>query len=539
MKGCDTLDYIAIVIEKERIVFSNKSEYLKNENIVKIFTHKERYLKNNIKLVSSNINNYINELDLNINEIMINNFEIIAISLKIIKKLEIDKSIIIKDNEILNSNICNQILNMDNVKMIECYDVEEEMLDKLEEKNIEVHLKTEILNISNFVFDNKLNLYEDIYYREKVFFRKNITNKDITGFNKFCEINEHLKQIDILCEFNIDDIKKIIDILIKNNLTSVDINIYPEIIGTEKINEIVSELKKINNKTKKKKGIKITSKYSDYYKGRNYLKQVNFYNLKIATLIIIFVVLAELSYMGYYLYVSYKTDNEIKNLKPNNNVVITEENKINEDNSNDIEEPEVIEQTEEPKKIEPLVQDFSKLKEINPDTVAWLKVNNTIIDYPVVKAKDNEYYLNKNFYKNKSLAGWIFMDYRNDVDELDKNTIIYGHSGLKKAIMFAGLKEALNERWYKNPENQIITLNTINENTKWQIFSIYVTEPTFNYIDTFFINDDDFSKFIYKIKDRSIYDFGIDISLDDKILTLTTCYEQGTKRLAIHAKMIK
>lgn len=531
------MEYIAIIIEKRRIVFTYKSKYLHNQNIVKIFLYQEKYLNKNIDATLSTISRYIEQKELDIKDVLISNYDLMDISIKIISGIPNLEKIIVKDNIILNSDICTKILKIDHIKSLECYDLEENMLDKLESKGIAVYLRTEILNISNFVFDNKLNLYDDIYYRESVSFSKDITNKDITGFSKFCEINEYLKEIDIYSNFTVDDLTKIVNILIENNLTNVDINIYPEIIGIDKINEIVLEIKKLNKKVKKQKGIKISSKYTESYKKRNYLKQVNFYNLKIVAGIIVIIVLAELSYMGYYIVKIYMVDDEIQNLKPDNEVVITEENQVieNDVNDNTEEKPDEV-----PKQgtINPIVKDFTKLKEINSDTVGWLKVNNTVIDYPVVQASDNDYYLNKNFYKNTSAAGWIFMDYRNNIDNLNKNTIIYGHSGLKKAIMFAGLKKVLEESWYTNKSNQTITLDTVKENTKWQIFSIYVTEPTFNYIDTYFINDDDYSKFIYKIKDRSVYDFGVNMTLEDKILTLTTCYEQGTKRLVVHAKLL-
>ena len=537
------MEYIAIIIEKERIVFSYKSKYLHNENILKVLLYEESYIKNNVAITAITINKFIEQKELDIKESMINNFELLALSLGIIDNIKSIEKIIVKENKILNFDICNQILKMENIKALECYDLAENMLDRLEEKGIETHLRTELLNISNFVFDNKLNLYDDIYYREKVFFDKDITNKDITGFAKFCEINEYLKQIDIYANFTLEDLKKIIDILIENNLTNVDINIYPEIIGIEKINNIITELKKINKVTKRKKGIKISSKYTDFYKEKNYLKQVNFYNFKIAIGMIVIIVLAELSYMGYYIFKADKINDEIKNLKPDNKVVITEENKVIESIQEDLPNEIITEPLEKPEEntnnSEPLVKDFTKLQEINSDTVGWLTVNNTVIDYPVVKAKNNDYYLNKDFYKNTSTAGWIFMDYRNDIDVLDRNTIIYGHSGLKKTIMFAGLNEVLKESWYTNKDNQIITLDTPNASTKWQIFSIYVTEPTFNYISTYFVNDDEYSNFIYKIKELSVYDFGVDMNLEDKILTLTTCYEQGTKRLVVHAKLLK
>ena len=78
---------------------------------------------------------------------------------------------------------------------------------------------------------------------------------------------------------------------------------------------------------------------------------------------------------------------------------------------------------------------FQELKNRNSDTIAWLKINGTNIEYVVVKGKDNDYYLNHNFEKQNNSAGWIFADYRNKFDFTDYNTVIYGHN-MKNDSMF-------------------------------------------------------------------------------------------------------
>ena len=84
-------------------------------------------------------------------------------------------------------------------------------------------------------------------------------------------------------------------------------------------------------------------------------------------------------------------------------------------------------------------QVFNELMKKNDDTVGYLMVNNTKINYPVVQASTNSYYLNRDFNKRKNSMGWIFMDYRNNPTNLDKNTIIYGHN-IKQGIMFGTFK---------------------------------------------------------------------------------------------------
>ena len=141
---------------------------------------------------------------------------------------------------------------------------------------------------------------------------------------------------------------------------------------------------------------------------------------------------------------------------------------------------------------------FEKLKQENSDTVAWLKVENTNIEIPVVQAKDNSYYLTHNFNKKYNVAGWVFADYKNKFDETDKNIVVYGHN-MRDDSMFGSLKNVIKEEWYDNKDNQYITFITENEYQTYQIFSIYQTEKEDYYIQTEF-SDDEFSKFISDFK---------------------------------------
>ena len=93
--------------------------------------------------------------------------------------------------------------------------------------------------------------------------------------------------------------------------------------------------------------------------------------------------------------------------------------------------------------------DFEKLKEINNQIVAYLKVNGTKIEYAVVQAKDNNYYLRRNLDKKYNVGGSIFMDYKNKLDGTDKNIVIYGHN-IKDGSMFGTLENILEEEWYNN-----------------------------------------------------------------------------------------
>ena len=179
--------------------------------------------------------------------------------------------------------------------------------------------------------------------------------------------------------------------------------------------------------------------------------------------------------------------------------------------------------------------DFGKLKEQNSDSVAWLKVPNTSIDFPVVKAQDNSYYLTRNFEKQQNAAGWAFADYRNKFDGSDKNIIIYGHNR-RDGTMFGTLQNILKEDWYNNEENTKITLDTESGENTYQVFSIYKTEVEDYYIKTNFKDDAEYEEFINKLKSRSIKNFNVELTKDDQILTLSTCANNNKYRIVLHAK---
>ena len=107
--------------------------------------------------------------------------------------------------------------------------------------------------------------------------------------------------------------------------------------------------------------------------------------------------------------------------------------------------------------------------------------------------------------------------------------------------MFGSLVWCLKESWYKNEENMYIKLSTPDSNTVWKIFSIYTIKPEVYYLKTYFNDEEEHSEFLNKIKNRSIYNFNLEeeLTTDNKILTLSTCSDDGKKRIVIHAVMIK
>ena len=142
-------------------------------------------------------------------------------------------------------------------------------------------------------------------------------------------------------------------------------------------------------------------------------------------------------FIGYFSFKIYHTLSDNKKIKE-------EINKIKEEV---IIEPDVPEENDDDNDDETteykLPMDFSKLKSINSDTVAWIKVDNTNIDYPIVKTTNNIYYLNHSFYKTSNINGWIFENSDNSSNFTDENTIIFGHN-TNGYTMFSEIKNIYN-----------------------------------------------------------------------------------------------
>lgn len=181
--------------------------------------------------------------------------------------------------------------------------------------------------------------------------------------------------------------------------------------------------------------------------------------------------------------------------------------------------------------------DFNELKQINKDVKGWIQVNGTNINYPYVQASDNDFYLNHSFDKSSNGAGWIFMDYRNNPQEFDKNTIIYGH-GRSNTSMFGTLKNILKSSWFKDSNNYVIKLATEQENSLWEVFSVYKIPTTSDYLQIKFSSDEEFQNFANKLIERSAYNFNTPVNSTDKIITLSTCWNDEEK-VVMHAKLIK
>ncbi len=315
-------------------------------------------------------------------------------------------------------------------------------------------------------------------------------------------------------EYNYNAVLRAVQTLDAYNRYDVAVYIY------ENNGDVVRDFKRLKEIKKRYKKIKIKIIYSSDYIKENRKKQIVMNLLFILMIIIIIFVIFYLASFWFSQKSTEKLSKKIIKYKPKIEIKL-----------DNVDSTKKVETTPYNKKYSKM---FNELKQINSETVGWLTVNGTNIDYPVVQHSDNDYYLSHDFENNSNRYGWVFMDYRNNAATLGKNTIIYGHDSAK--VMFARLYRTLNKSWYTNKTNQVITFNTINEASNWQIFSIYTIDTTSDYLKTTF-TEQEFLDFVNVLKSRSIYDFKVDVGANDKILTLSTCYG-NTQRLVVHAKKL-
>jgi len=166
------------------------------------------------------------------------------------------------------------------------------------------------------------------------------------------------------------------------------------------------------------------------------------------------------------------------------------------------------------------------------DYTGWIKIDNSKIDYPVVKGKDNEFYLDHNYKKEKSDAGAIFMDRRNLGNQYDQHTIIYGHN-MKNGSMFKDLNKYLDESFFKT--NALISYEDLYNDYNYKVISAYYISANDHTI-AFDLNEET----INSLLDRSLHSSDYEYSSDDRFLTLATCnYILSNGRMIVHGVLVE
>lgn len=194
----------------------------------------------------------------------------------------------------------------------------------------------------------------------------------------------------------------------------------------------------------------------------------------------------------------------------------------------------------------PVLEEYAALYEQNSDMVGWLKIEGTVIDYPVMQSSEDEaddYYLSHAFDKSEDKNGTLFVDARNNILKRDDNLIIYGHN-MKSGMMFGTLQSYLDEEF--RAQHPTIQFDTIYEKGTYQVIGVclakveYQDETVFRYYN--FLNAEsevEFEDYMERIRQMEVSGANINASYGDELLTLSTCnYYTEDGRMFIIAKKI-
>lgn len=512
---------ILISVYNDSIIFSYKETSTETIHLTKtnIFNDSElifttRYIEENEKLISL----FIKEIcqDKKLYRATFETDELALFLMNVLRKNSYITAICIRENTPLSYELYEKIMENKNITYIEAESIPRYMIEMLDKKGIHSEARTEVFYPSYFMQSNNLTNFSKIFYQMNLRIGQTLNEEDKDDFLAFCNINKYLKTIH-LDIYNKRDLETILEILTETRLRNIRILIYENI----KDYKTIDYLKKLNKKIKKHK-LRIELVYSKDYLKNNLFTQIIMNTLKICGVILTILVISIISYIAISNYIALQEVNNIQ--------------EVLKETIRDSEGNEVVLPTEDNTRA--IKNNYiASLLTINPDIMGWLKINDTNIDYPVVQGSDNDYYLKHNLYNEEDKNGWIFMDYRNSKEDLDTNTIIFGHNMYYSGVMFGTLANAYKKNWYTNPDNLTLTFDTIYESNTYQIFSIYKIPKTTDYLKTYFADEDEFTDFVDLIKGRSIEDFNVEVTPGDKILTLSTC-SNYSERLVVHAKLI-
>ncbi|ARD48349.1 class B sortase [Sporosarcina sp. P33] len=182
---------------------------------------------------------------------------------------------------------------------------------------------------------------------------------------------------------------------------------------------------------------------------------------------------------------------------------------------------------------------FEELHTVNSDIVGWISVEGTKLHNPILQAEDNDFYLNRNFTRENSRAGSVFMDYRNDITDMSRNTVLYGHA-MKNDTMFGSLKKFGNQDYAD--EHPVIYVDTLYDGYDIEVFAAYETTIDFYYIETDFQTEEEFTNYLDEVESRSLIEMPVEVGSDDRIVTLSTCnnsLNSKDKRYVVQGKLVK
>jgi len=204
-----------------------------------------------------------------------------------------------------------------------------------------------------------------------------------------------------------------------------------------------------------------------------------------------------------------------------------------------------------------MLPEYQKIYMENPDVIGWLKIEDTNIDYPVMQTMvDEEYYIDKDFYRNENKHGTLFMDTDSvaGVGTLENkyqegkapstNLIIYGHT-VKTGQMFGNLRLYEDEEY--GLSHNLIYFDTMFEKREYELISAFYSEIFYKHQDEFkyyqFFQADtqeEFDDWYNNIKELSIYDTNVTAEFGDEFITLSCCsYHVEDGRFVVVGRRIK
>ncbi len=188
---------------------------------------------------------------------------------------------------------------------------------------------------------------------------------------------------------------------------------------------------------------------------------------------------------------------------------------------------------------------FALLYSQNPEIAGWISIGGTDINYAVMQTDNNDKYLKTDFFGTSTNYGQPYFDYRNNIEDLDRNTIIHGHNMRHDDKIFGILEQ------YRNPQafikSPIIEMKTLYGNYKFKIYAVFIinSSPEQDNGNRFYYNfcnasDAEFTRYLTELDKRKLYSTGVDINEHDKIITLSTCcYDFYDARLAVIGRLIR
>ena len=191
-----------------------------------------------------------------------------------------------------------------------------------------------------------------------------------------------------------------------------------------------------------------------------------------------------------------------------------------------------------------ILEDYVTLYNNNKSLVGWVRIDDTLIDYPVMQSQSNDYYLNHNFNQEKDNNGSIFIDSECSIWPRSQNIIMYGHN-MKSGKMFGELKKFKQESFAK--EHPYIYFDTLYNKGKYQVMYVFgdkvydEVEVTFKYYQFINANSaEEWDSAMNEMASKSMYDTGVTAAYGDDIITLSTCdYEKDAERFVVVAKRVK